>query len=110
LADGALLILTAATVVAYLTGTHSGARLALVIVSGCLVPGAAILTRVSADDVLEALALAIVLGLALEAVGALAMVWTGFWHPAAWALVVTSGAGLLLAQDLRHHRASMTRA
>lgn len=109
-ADASLLSLTAAAVAAALSGTDTPARLVLVLATACLVPGAAILTLLRVDDVLEAAALAIGLGIALEALGPLVMIWTGFWHPVVWGALLAAAASLRLIQDLRCNAASTASA
>lgn len=102
-ADGLLLVLAAATVAVCLLQSHGAARLLLVLAAACLIPGSALLTRLSVEDTLEAFALAIGLGLTIETVGALAMIWTGWWHPLGWAIALGALACALLAVDLRHN-------
>jgi hypothetical protein len=102
-ADGLLLVLAAATVAVCLLQSHGAARLLLVLVAACLIPGSALLTRLSVEDTLEAFGLAIGLGLTIETVGALAMIWTGWWHPLGWAIALGALACALLAIDLRHN-------
>lgn len=67
----------------------------------CLIPGGAVLTRLGVDDILDAVALAVGLSFTIEAAGALAMVWTGWWHPVGWALALLVGSCALLMLDLR---------
>src|SRR6202042_804663 len=100
-ADCLLLILAAATVAVCLVNTNSMVRPLLVLVAACLVPGGAILTRLPVEDLLEALALAVCLGFSIEAAGALAMVWTGWWHPFGWAIALVAAAGVMFVLDLR---------
>jgi len=102
-ADGLLLVLAAATVAVCLLQSHGAARLLLVLASACLIPGGALLTRLPVEDVVEACGLAIGLGFAIEAAGALAMVWTGWWHPFGWAIVLGAVSCAVLAIDLRHN-------
>jgi hypothetical protein len=106
-ADCLLLGLAIATAAVCLVGTTGPARPLLVLASACLVPGAAALTRLPVKDHLEALVLAVSLGFSIEIVGALAMVWTGWWHPVGWALVVLITACIVLALDLRRNVATM---
>jgi hypothetical protein len=101
IADCLLLILAAVTVAVCLVDTHSIARLLLVLVAACLIPGSALLTRLPGEDVLEALGLAVGLGFCIEAAGALAMVWTGWWHPFGWALALVTAACVMFFLDLR---------
>jgi uncharacterized membrane protein len=103
IADCSLLLLAAATVVVCLLETHSTARLLLVLVAACLIPGSAVLTRLPVEDVLEAFGLAVGLGFTIEAAGALVMVWTGRWHPFGWAIALGAVACAVLAVDLRRN-------
>jgi hypothetical protein len=102
-ADCLLLSLAAATVVVCLLDTHSTARVLLVLAAACLIPGSALLTRLPVEDVLEAFGLAVGLGFTIEAAGALAMVWAGWWHPLGWATVLVIGACVMLVLDLRRN-------
>jgi hypothetical protein len=99
--DGALLALTAATVVVSALDPHGVDRLLLVLASACLLPGAALLTRLTSDDLLSAFALAVALSLCIETVGALAMIWTGWWHPLGFSIVLAALCAGFLALDLR---------
>jgi hypothetical protein len=102
-ADGLLLVLAAVTVAVCLLQSHGAARLLLVLAAACLIPGSALLTRLPVEDAIEACALAIGLGFAIEAAGALVMVWSGWWHPFGWAIVLGAVACAVLAIDLRHN-------
>jgi hypothetical protein len=110
IADCLLLALAAATVAACLLSAHSTARLLLLLAAACLIPGGALLTRLQVEDVLEAFGLAAALGFSVEAVGSVAMVWTGWWHPFGWALVLGSAACAMLALDLRRNVAMAGRS
>jgi hypothetical protein len=101
IADSFLLALAAATLATCLFGAHSSARLLLLLAAACLIPGGALLTRLSVEDVLEAVGLAVGLGFSIEAVGTLGMIWAGWWHPFGWALVLGGAACAMLALDLR---------
>jgi hypothetical protein len=98
-ADGLLLVLAAATVAVCLLQSHGAARLLLVLAAACLIPGSALLTRLRVEDELEAAALAVGLGFTIEAAGALVMVWTGWWHPIGWVIVLGAAACTALAID-----------
>ena len=108
-ADCLLLVLAAAAVAVCLAGTHSIARLLLVLAAACLIPGGALLTRLPVEDELEALGLAVSLSFCIEAVGTLAMIWTGWWHPFGWALALVIAACVMLVLDLRRIVAAVTR-
>ncbi len=100
-ADCLLLVLAAATVAVCLLQAHGAARLLLVLAAACLIPGGALLTRLPVEDAVEAFGLTVGLGLTIETFGALAMVWTGWWHPFGWAIVLGAIACAVLAVDLR---------
>jgi uncharacterized membrane protein len=102
-ADCLLLVLAAVTIAMCVIDTHGVARLLLVLTAACLLPGGALLTRLPVEDVLEACGLAVGLGFTIEAVGALAMVWTGWWHPLGWALALMAAACVMFALDLRRN-------
>lgn len=102
-ADCLLLALAAATIAVCLLDTHSTARPLLVLVAACLIPGSALLTRLPVEDMLEAFSLAVGLGFTIEAAGALAMVWTGWWHPFGWALLLVGAACVVFVLDLRRN-------
>jgi hypothetical protein len=102
-ADCFMLALAVAALAACAIDTRSPARLLLVLAAACVIPGGAVLTRLPTEDVLEAFGLAVGLGFAIEAAGALAMVWTGWWHPLGWALVLVGTACAVFALDLRRN-------
>jgi uncharacterized membrane protein len=107
IADCVLLALAAAAVAVCLLSAHGAARLLLVLLGACLLPGGALLTRLPVEDVLEAVALAVGIGFSIEAAGALAMAWTGWWHPYAWALVLLGAACAMFVLDLRRSLATV---
>jgi hypothetical protein len=101
-ADSALLALAALTAAACLMHASGGARPVLVALGAGLIPGAAVLTRLPAQDPLDAIALAVALSLCIEAAGALVMIWTGWWHPVGWALALSATACTALGLDARN--------
>jgi hypothetical protein len=105
-----LLLLALVTVVVCLLDAHGAARALLVLAAACLIPGSALLTRLPVADVLEGFALAVGLGFTVEGVGALVMIWTGWWHPFGWALALTVLACGMLALDLRDSTAAIRRS
>jgi hypothetical protein len=98
--DLLLLALAGTTVAVCMAGPNGPLRLLLVLATACLVPGGALLTRLPAQDALTALGLAVGLGLCIETVGALAMIWTGVWHPVGAAGVLLTLTCAMLAADL----------
>lgn len=105
LTDALLLALAAASAAVCLIGTGGTLRLVLVLAAACLLPGAAAISRLGAFDAVQALGLALTLSLCLQTLAALAMVWSGWWHPYIWGAVVLAGASLVLAEDLRRSTA-----
>jgi hypothetical protein len=103
-------VLAAATVTVCLLQSHGAARLLLVLAAACLIPGGALLTRLPVEDELEAFGLAVGFGFTIEAFGALAMVWTGWWHPFGLAIVLGLVACTVLAIDLRRNVATIRKA
>ncbi|HEX4187710.1 MAG TPA: hypothetical protein VHY83_07435 [Solirubrobacteraceae bacterium] len=99
--DAVLLALGAGAIVLSTIGGSSSARLLVDLGAACLLPGAAVLTRLGADDLLAAVGLAAALSFCIEGACALAMIWSGFWHPVACSLVLVAVAGAVLAVDLR---------
>jgi uncharacterized membrane protein len=108
-ADCLLLVLAAATVAVCLADTHSIARRLRELAAACLIPGGALLTRLPVEDELEALRLAVSLSFCIEAVGTLAMIWTGWWHAFVWALAPVAAACVMLVLDLRRIAAAVVR-
>ena len=80
-ADCLLLSLAIAATVACIASPHSIGRLLLLLAAACLVLGSALLTRLPVDDPIEAFGLAVGFGFCIEALGTLAMVWTGLVAP-----------------------------
>jgi hypothetical protein len=103
IADCLLLALAGVTAVACLLDIDGALRLLLLLAAACLIPGGALLTRLPSEDVLEALGLAVGLGFSVEAVGTLAMIWTGWWHPVGWAVVLGIAACPMFVFDLRRN-------
>ena len=99
--DCALLVLAVAESAVSVAKPHGVARLLLVLAAACLIPGSALLTRLAVEDLFEAVVIALGLGFCLEAAGATVMVWTGWWHPLAWALVLLVGSACVLLLDVR---------
>jgi hypothetical protein len=99
--DCALVVLAVAACAVSVAQPHGVSRLLLVLTAACLIPGSAVLTRLTVEDFFEAVVIAVGLGFCLEAAGGLAMVWTGLWHPFAWALILLAGSVGALLLDIR---------
>lgn len=72
----------------------------VVLLAMCVVPGAALLTRLGSGDPLTTIALAIGLSLAVDTALATALAWSGWWQPGWAALAVAAGAAALLLADI----------
>ena len=107
IADGLLLVLAGATIAACLLDARGALQLLLLLAAACLIPGGALLTRLPSDGVLEATGVAVALGFSIEAAAALVMIWSGWWHPIAWAVILVSVASMTFAFDLRHNAATL---
>jgi hypothetical protein len=70
------------------------------LVAACLVPGGAMLTFLQVDGVTSLLAIAVSLSLSVEIAGSLAMVWTHWWHPIGFAVLIGTLAAILLIVDV----------
>ena len=97
----ALLVLTAATALMALTGVSWPIRPVVTLVTAALLPGAAVLTRMPPVDVPTWCALACAFSLAIEAAGALAMVWLRLWNPAGLSLVLGAASAAVIVLHLR---------
>lgn len=98
--DLALVGLALLAVASSIFGPSGTPRLLIVLAAACLLPGGALLTLLPVEDPLLVPALAVALSLTVEALGALAMIWSGFWHPVGWAVTLGTLACGLLLRDL----------
>lgn len=101
--DAALLALLAVAVLASVADI-TGLRPAAVLTAMLLVPGGALLTRMTVDEKLSAVGIAIGLSLAIDTVVATAAAVAQLWHPELLALLVGAAAAALLLHDLRNAR------
>jgi len=109
--DCALLALAALAAASVAVHAPGAVRVTAVLVAACLLPGGALLTLLPGGEAPQTLGYAVGLGLAVETLGALAMIWSGFWHPVAWSILLGGAASCLLATDLRRQlTATSTRA
>jgi hypothetical protein len=76
-------------------------RALLILAAAVALPGAAITVRLNLGDALTTIGLTVALGLTVDVLVALAMVWTGWFHPVAAAVVVGAASTASLAAHLR---------
>jgi hypothetical protein len=105
--DCLLIALVPATIAVSLLQAHGTARLLLALAAACLLPGGALLTCLSSDDPLSSFAIAVALSLCVETIGALFMIWTGWWHPLGFSALIAGLSCLLLALDIRRSLSSL---
>lgn len=98
--DGALILLSLLAVATSVADPPGSWRPLLVLAAASLVPGGALLTRLAVRSTLDGLAFSLVISLSISAAAALALVWTGWWHPVAVSLVILAASCLLLLHDL----------
>lgn len=97
-----LLLALAATATALILTTSGGlARGMAVFLAAISLPGAAILTRVPAPAPLPAIGLGIALSLAVNTLGSLFLVWTGWYEPGVLGGVIGGAAVIVIALDAR---------
>jgi hypothetical protein len=97
--DSALLVLLLVAGVLVVASGPGPVRGIIGLAAVLLVPGGAALTRLPVSGPAAWLGLAVVLSMAVEAVGSLALVWSGWWHPGLLAAVVGAASAVLLASD-----------
>ncbi len=99
--DVLVLVLIGLTVVALLFTPWPGVKAALLFASAAVVPGTAALRNVRFASSLEAVSVTVGVSLTFAALGTLALIWLGWFHPVWVALGVGSISALLIAVDLR---------
>jgi hypothetical protein len=77
------------------------ARAVIVFAAMAIVPGAAVMLRVPPTDAATAVGLTVALGLAIDTLVSLFMVWTGWWYPVAGAAVVGAISVVSILPDCR---------
>jgi uncharacterized membrane protein len=97
--DAAAFALVAVAVLAVALPVSS-ARPFAVFAAALLAPGAAVVTLLEVEDAATALALAVGVSLAVDVVAALALVWSGWWHPIVAGAAVAACAAAALLVDL----------
>jgi hypothetical protein len=103
-ADAGLAALIAAAVAVALVPVPSAARIAVTFVAACLVPGGALIRYLRFDFGASWLAMATALSLAVNTLASLALVWTGWWHPALAAIALGAISALIIVFDWTRHR------
>jgi hypothetical protein len=105
-ADAGLAALIAGAVAVALVPVPSAARILVTLVAACLVPGGALVRYLRFDFGASWLAMAAALSLGVETLASLALIWTGWWHPAVLAIALGALSALIIAFDWsRHHGA-----
>jgi len=98
-ADAGLAALIAGAVAVALLPVPSAARILVTLVAACLVPGGALVRYLRFDFGASWLAMAAALSLGVETLASLALVWTGWWHPAAVAIGLGALSVLIIVFD-----------
>ncbi len=102
--DLLLLALAAAATTLALTTGGGPVRGLVVFLAAISLPGAAILTHIPTPAPLPAIGLGIALSLAIDTLGSLALVWTGWYQPAVLGGVIGGVSVLVIALDARRQR------
>ena len=103
-ADVSLAALIAAAVGVALVPVPAAARIVVTFVAACLVPGGALIRYLRLDFGASWLAMATALSLAVETLASLALIWTGWWHPALVAIALGAISALIIVFDWSRHR------
>jgi hypothetical protein len=98
--DVSLLVLIVAAAVLSVARVQPLSALVM-LVAMCVVPGAALLTRVPTSEPIVTLAVAVGLSLAVDTAVATVLAWAGWWYPEVAATAVAASAVVLLVTDLR---------
>jgi hypothetical protein len=81
-------------------GLEGPVRYLIVLLAAILVPGAAVVSRLQLRETSAYLALTVAISLAVCTVGAMAMVWGGFWHPLIFGTVLALASTAVLVYDV----------
>ena len=98
-ADAGLAALIAAAVAVSVVPVPSAARILVMLAAACLVPGGAVVRYLRFDFGASWLAMAAALSLGFETLASLALIWTGWWHPAAVAIGLGALSALIIVFD-----------
>ncbi len=101
LAHLCVLGLAAAVATLAIVDVEGPGRIVATLLAALVVPGWAVMTRLEADDALTTLGMTVAFSLAIETVCCALLVWTGWWHPEALALVLAAASSVLILIDLR---------
>jgi hypothetical protein len=74
-------------------------RTIVTLLAALIVPGAAVMTRLPIADVSQGAALIVGMSLTIEVSATLVMVWSGWWHPVAAAIIIIGAAAIVLVID-----------
>jgi O-antigen biosynthesis protein len=96
---GLAALIAGAVAVAVVPGVPSAARILVTLVAACLVPGGALVRYLRFEFGASWLAMAAALSLGVETLASLALVWTGWWHPALVAIGLGAISLLIIAFD-----------
>ena len=99
--DVAMLALTVGALLAVVVNAPGPIRWPVVFAAVALVPCAAIMTLIPANDVGAYLGLAVALSLAVGVIGSTVTVWLGWWHPLVLGAAVGVASAVALGLDLR---------
>jgi hypothetical protein len=102
LADVAVLALGIVAYIVIVFDVGGPVRAVAALAAALVLPGWALRPALPVIDPWARACVVIVTGVAVQAIGALAMVWTGYWYPRACGCAVFGVAALALIVQLRH--------
>jgi hypothetical protein len=100
--DIAMIALAAVAGLAVVSNLGGPARYLVVLPAALLLPGSAYARFLHPTALPTFLGLAVVLSLAIETVGAMILVWLGWWHALFLGLVVMTTSSAVLMWDVRN--------
>ena len=103
-ADVGLAALIAAAVAVAVVPVPAAVRILVTLVAACLVPGGALIRYLRFDFGASWMAMATALSLAVETLASLALIWTGWWHPALVAIALGAISVVIIVFDWIRHR------
>ena len=105
-ADVGLAALIAAAVAVAVVPVPAAVRILVMLVAACLVPGGALVRYLRFDFGASWMAMATALSLAVETLASLALIWTGWWHPAVVAIALGAISVLIILFDWIRRRST----